>query len=163
MQRFTAKPRELPMRGRKPDPARLKLLNEETQRVIGGSVPPSRPSWLTGSAAEEWDRIITELSKTFLVTSLDATTLAAYCKAYAMWREYDLILERDGLMTVDSKGDVKPHPAANMCVKMFSELRRMASEFGFSPAARSRIDVPKGESQEDADFNAFQAGAEQVG
>lgn len=151
------------MRGRKPDPARLKLLNEETQRVLGGKDPPSRPTWLTGSAAEEWDRIIAELSKTFLVTALDATTLAAYCKAYAMWREYDLVLERDGLMTVDNKGDVKPHPAANMCVKMFSELRRMAAEFGFSPAARSRIDVPVGESRDDADFNTFAADKEQVG
>lgn len=143
------------MKGRKPMPERLKLLQEETQRVIGSTEAPKKPSWLSGDAAEEWDRIVAELSKLYVVSPLDAMTLAAYCKAYALWRKFDAVLDEEGPTTVTASGEVKAHPAAKVCMSMFAEIRRMAAEFGMSPAARSRIDAPKPENPEDAEFEAY--------
>lgn len=116
--------------------------------------PPERPNWLTGFAAEEWDRVIVQLAR-MGVTPLDAMTLAAYCKAYALWRKVDAVVEEDGPTVVDANGNVRAHPAAKVCIQLFAELRRMAAEFGFSPAARSRIDVPRAPVGDEEDFDAF--------
>lgn len=143
------------MRGRKPKAGRLAILEQDRQRVIGGTTPPSKPEWLTPDASAEWDRVVSELSKNYLVTPLDAMTLAAYCQAYAMWRAADRQVREEGLTFVGDNGTIRAHPAAKLCLSLFAELRRMAAEFGFSPAARSRIDVDKPADVEIDDFEQF--------
>jgi phage terminase small subunit len=48
--------------------------------------PPERPSFLTGYARAEWDRIAAGLHVLGLLTAGDVTPLAAYCTSYQRWR-----------------------------------------------------------------------------
>lgn len=142
------------MRGRKPKPERLRLIDNQV-RVIGGGEPPKAPDWLDGDARAEFDRIVSELVKNFLVTPLDGVALASYCRMYAMWREADKQVREQGITFIADSGNVRCNPAAKLCLSLFEAMRRMASEFGFTPAARSRLQCPKPESQEADEFESF--------
>jgi P27 family predicted phage terminase small subunit len=142
------------MRGRKPTPARLRLLAEDRERVIGSTTPPECPNWLSDEAREEWQRVVSELANGYVLTQLDQTTLAAYCETYAQWRKAVKEVRQEGF-TVATKEGIKAHPTAKICSSLVCELRRMAAEFGFSPAARSRIDIPKPEGQEESELESF--------
>jgi len=136
------------LRGRKPSPETI------SARSLGAPEPPAHPEWLEGEALAEWDRVIGELSRHYHISPLDAVSLAAYCRAYAMWRHADRELAA-GLTFTSDNGNIRVHPAAKLCLSLFSELRRMAAEFGFTPAARSRIDPPRKTEQEEDDFEDF--------
>ena len=139
------------MRGRKPKAERLRVLEQDRDRVIGGVTPPTRPDWLSSDAILEWDRVVQELANSYLITPLDQTTLAAYCETFAQWRASMRRLASEGF-TVPTKTGVKANPLVKIAMGLVVELRRMASEFGFSPASRSRIDVQRPETKDEDDF-----------
>jgi P27 family predicted phage terminase small subunit len=142
------------MRGRKPKPERLRLL-EGSVRVVGGSEPPQAPDWLDGDARAEWDRIVGELSKKYLVTPLDALSLASYCRVYSMWREADKQVKEQGITFIADNGNIRCNPAAKLALSLFEAMRRMASEFGFTPAARSRLTCEQPATAEEDEFESF--------
>lgn len=142
------------MRGRKPKPERLRLLQEETVRVVGGTEAPTRPAWLDGDAAVEWDRLVAELSKSYTITPLDTISLATYCELFAQWRSAMREWKVAGHTTPTANGE-KTNPTARLAMSLATELRRIAAEFGLTPAARSRIDVPRVGSEEEDEFEVW--------
>jgi len=149
------------VRGRKPKTERLRILEQDRERVIGGTTPPTAPVWLEGEAREEWDRVVAILSASYLITPLDQTTLAAYCETFAQWRDCMRQLKTQGF-TVPTKDGVKANPLMKIAQSLGTEIRRLAAEFGFTPAARSRIDVSRPESVEEDEFEIFQSSAGSV-
>jgi len=119
------------MRGRRPTPTRLKMLTGNPgKRPLNQDEPrpeaniPECPPELGPVARAEWDRLVGELAALRLLTNLDRAALAAYCGAYALWAE----------------ATVQPYLAiANRQAEI---MMRIASEFGFTPASRSRIATP---------------------
>jgi phage terminase small subunit len=77
------------MRGRKPKPTTLRLLegNPGKRRVDPGPAPPAgppeRPEWLDAEAKAEWDRVTAVLAQMRLLSAADRAALAAYCTAYS--------------------------------------------------------------------------------
>lgn len=142
--------------GRKPMPTHLKLLrgnpgkgkiNREEPEPALPPAPPDPPSVLTGYAAAEWRRIAGELFRLKLLTTFDIYPLAAYCQAYQNWRtaveKLELIAKRDppmaGLLIKTQKGGVMQNPLYLTVRQSANDMVRYANEFGFTPAARSRI------------------------
>lgn len=109
------------MRGRKPKPVALKILegaqpcriNRNEPVVPAGSTEP--PSWLDGKALDHWRELAPILREAGLLTSADRPALAQLCEAYRRWRE-----DPD-----DSKAQ--------------DLYRRLLVEFGLTPSSRSRI------------------------
>jgi len=144
------------MRGRKPLPTHLKVLrgnpgkqvlnHEEPEPQLEPVIPPP-PEFLVGYAKEEWERISVELYRLRLLTVFDIHPLAAYCQAYSKWRSAAEALERmaatdpvmAGLMVKTRHGGVMQNPLFLTMRQASNDMIRYASEFGFTPAARSRI------------------------
>lgn len=143
------------MRGRKPKHPRLAKLEKGRQ---AGPETPSCPDWLCIVGREEWQRIVTELSKSFRVSPLDQATLAIYCDLYADMRRLREELYDEGT-TVSTEHGVKCNPKRKQWEWTVAEMRRMASEFGFSPAARSRIEPAPPEDEETDELEEFLGGA----
>jgi P27 family predicted phage terminase small subunit len=138
-------------RGRKPNPTKLRLLTEPGARIIGSDgAPPPPPDFLEGEGLAEWDRIVPELSKRYLISPVDAVLLAGYCQTFADYKVAVLAVRESGLML-----DGKLNPAARYAAQSLAELRKMAAEFGLSPSARSRFDVPAPVNEEEDEFAAF--------
>jgi P27 family predicted phage terminase small subunit len=146
------------MRGPPAKPTHLKLLrgnpghqvlNKREPRPGLPAKPPPAPEELTGYARQEWDRIIVELYRLKLVTTVDIHPLAAYCESYKRWktaiRTLDEMAERDpvlrGQMVKTQSGGAAPNPIVQIADKAARDMVRFAGEFGLTPAARSRISV----------------------
>jgi P27 family predicted phage terminase small subunit len=144
------------MSGPRPTPTHLKLLRGNPgQRALNRrepeptlpARPPAPPNFLKGLAREEWQRIIVELYRLHLVTAVDLAPLAAYCYAYARWRtasdKIEQMSDRDpvmaGLIVKTQSGGAAANPLVLIADRACRDMVRYASEFGLTPAARSRI------------------------
>ncbi|WP_432147945.1 phage terminase small subunit P27 family [Streptomyces sp. bgisy029] len=135
--------------GRTAKPAGLKLIEGRAAgRDSGGRkvatgpefrrVPPAAPEWLSPEAAAEWDRVMPELSRLDLVKEQDRAALAAYCEAWATFREATETVQREG-MTIDAKQGTLAHPAVGIARAAGRELRSWAAHFGLTPSTEQAL------------------------
>jgi phage terminase small subunit len=92
------------MRGRKPKPAKLKVLTGSRRPIQNVPRPQQEsdltcPDFLSEVAKEEWQRVTGELTRLGLLTILDRSMLAAYCAIYDTWRAAVETLEKEGPRT----------------------------------------------------------------
>jgi P27 family predicted phage terminase small subunit len=138
------------IRGRKPKPTRLKQLagnpgkrplndHEPRPRVVQLSCPPE----LSDAGKREWRRLVKELAALKLLTNLDRAALAAYCEAYALWTEAIAAIHKYGTMVKSPSGFPMQSPYIAIANRQAEIMMRIASEFGFTPASRSRIAIPE--------------------
>lgn len=128
------------------NPGKEKLNTTEPQPTIDPDMPAA-PEFILGYAKTEWERITPELYRMRLLTVVDINMLAAYCQAYAAWRTAVETLAsmaaRDpltaGLMIKTKNGTAVQNPIFLTARQAARDMVRYGCEFGFSPAARSRI------------------------
>lgn len=109
--------------------------------------PPDPPDFLNETAKSEWWRIVNELHRLRLVTSLDVNILGAYCAAFARWYAAELMLaeeakknpETQGFVIIGSRGTMIRNPLLIISAEAAKEMLSYAIQFGLSPLARSRI------------------------
>jgi len=123
----------------------------ETLKPAAGAEPPPR---LNQAAREEWDRLVPELHRLGLLTQLDRAALAAYCDAWALYRRAADRLEEDGDVVTAGNGTLIPHPSVAIAIRAMQKIRELSSEFGFTPAARTRIEMAAAE-EDDSDEAFF--------
>jgi P27 family predicted phage terminase small subunit len=73
---------------------------------------------------------------------LDRAALAAYCGAYALWAEATEAIQKYGAMIKSPSGFPIQSPYLAIANRQAEIMMRIASEFGFTPASRSRISAP---------------------
>ena len=134
------------MRGRKPIPTQIKLLRGNPgKRPLNESEPqpvplaPSCPPELSQGAKEEWNRLVPELVELGLLTRLDRAALAAYCQAYATYLDAIQAVQKYGQLVKSPNGYPQVSPYLTIANRQVEIMTRIASEFGFTPASRSRI------------------------
>lgn len=122
---------------------------------------PTCPAHLTGPSRTEWRRITKELSELGLLTNIDRAALAAYCSAYGRWVKAERAISRiedkfkdvpnagNGLAYQTSNGNWVVQPLVSVANKALEMMHKFLTEFGMTPASRSRIDLDKGKSKED--------------
>lgn len=148
------------MRGRRPKPTRLKVLTGNPgKRPLNENEPkpdvaiPDCPAELGEIARQEWNRLVGELAALGLLTNLDRAALAAYCGAYALWAEATEAIQKYGAMIKSPTGYPVQSPYVAIANRQAEIMMRIASEFGFTPASRSRISSPS--SSEPTLFDLF--------
>jgi P27 family predicted phage terminase small subunit len=103
---------------------------------------PECPPELGQVARLEWDRLSGELGALRLLTNLDRATLAAYCGAYELWADATQKIQQFGVMIKSPQGFPIQSPYLSIANRQAELMMRIASEFGFTPASRSRIATP---------------------
>lgn len=134
--------------GRPQKPTALKLLEGNPgKRALPKNEPkpassiPSCPSWLPTEAKAEWKRIVAELRKVGLLTQLDRAPLAGYCLAWSKLREAQRQIKCSGELVQSTTGGMTPSCWVRIQDKALEQIRAFCTEFGLSPAARTRIQV----------------------
>jgi P27 family predicted phage terminase small subunit len=162
-------------RGPRPLPTHLKVLrgnpghqalNKFEPQPMQAATVPDAPEFLTGYAADEWRRVVAELYRLKLLTVVDVNPLAAYCQAYKRWRTAEQTIaamaERDpithGLMIRTRKGHAAQNPMVLTAQAAARDMVRYAAEFGFTPAARSRITAADAGANPVGKFDGLLAG-----
>jgi P27 family predicted phage terminase small subunit len=104
---------------------------------------PECPPELSPVSQKEWGRLTSELSKLRLITSLDRGALAIYCAAYELWIEALEAIRKYGTLVKSPSGYPMQSPWIAIQNRQGEIMMRIASEFGFTPASRSRIKTPQ--------------------
>ncbi|MCE9886553.1 phage terminase small subunit P27 family [Obesumbacterium proteus] len=92
-----------------------------------------------------------ELDAVGVMSILDAKALELLVEAYTEYRHHCEVLDEEGYtyQTGSATGEkiVKAHPAAAMKADAWKRIRAMLSEFGMTPASRSKVEIkaPAGE------------------
>jgi len=139
------------MRGRKPKPNELKILqgNPGRRKIQATPKPdkavPDCPEWLPGEAKKEWARIVPELEKLGLVSRLDMAALSAYCCAWAQMKAAEELIEIEGMTIKTATGYLQSHPALGIASTAMKHVRAFAAVLGLSPSDRTRLPIEKPE------------------
>jgi P27 family predicted phage terminase small subunit len=137
------------MRGRKPLPTALKHLHGVELRRINQHEPtpehglPSCPLHFTPEQAGLWDDAV-RCAPSGMLRALDVGLLEAWCVAYSIHRAATVELAQEGAITVRSVKDRDRRVAApqiGIINRAGALMARLAADLGFSPSARSRVQV----------------------
>jgi len=143
-------------RGRKPKPTALKVLEGNSgKRPLNKNEPqpekkaPRCPSWLEPEAKKEWKRMAKTLETIGVLTQVDKAAFAGYCQAYARWKEAEEFLSKHGTIFKTPSGYIQQVPQVSIAQTYLKVMKDFCSEFGLTPAARTRIQVDSAVGQED--------------
>ena len=133
-------------RGRKPKPTELKVLEGNPgKRKLNAREPnpnktaPTCPRWRENEAKKEWKRLAKKMEAIGILTEVDMAAFAGYCQAYARWKEAEEYLSAHGATVVTPSGYVQQVPQVSIAQTYLKLMGKYASEFGLTPASRSRL------------------------
>ncbi len=136
------------MTGRKPKPSSLHELEGTRNRHKNkGNDPqfiglPTCPKHLDKVAKAEWKRVSAALIAQGLLTAVDRAALAAYCAAYSRWANAEENLQKFGAVIKSPKsGFPIANPYVGIANTSLTLMRQFLTEFGMTPASRSRLAV----------------------
>ena len=152
------------MAGRRPKPTALKALaGNPGKRALNPSEPkpsgiPTCPRHLDKEAKVEWRRISGELLMLGLLTLIDRAALAGYCSAWSRWVAAELSIQKFGTVIKSPKsGYPIQNPYVGIANTALDQMRKFATEFGLTPASRSRLHIET-DGQFTDPFESFMAG-----
>ena len=163
------------MPGPPPKPTALKLLaGNPGKRKLNEKEPKPKsapklmpPAWLHKDAKVEWRRIAPKLAKLDLLSEIDRMALAAYCQCYARWKEAEEYLSQNGATfeSYTDEGETKyvgQVPQVAIALNMLKQMKAFLTEFGMTPATRTRISVDLEDNKPDA-LDQWQADKRRAG
>ena len=136
------------MRGRKPKPTHLKLLEGNPgRRPIKDAEPtpkgdlPTCPAHLGPSAKAEWKRLARDLNRIGLLTMVDRAALAVYCQSWGRWVEAERKLQDTPPLLKTPAGYIQISPWLTIANKERELMARYMAELGLTPSSRTRLAV----------------------
>ena len=150
------------MAGRKKLPTNLKILqgtfrgHRENKNEPRPDINiPEAPDFLSKEALIEWGRISSQLSRLGLLCEMDMAALALYCQAWGRIVRYEKIVAEKGELYKTSNGNIQLSPAMWVVNKAYEQAYKFLTEFGMTPASRSKVSVKKSESGVKDPFREF--------
>ena len=146
--------------GRNAVPTELKLIRGNPgKRKVNRNEPqpskgtPDKPDWLSGEAADEWDRVVSELDRLKMLAKVDRAALIGHCEAVSQLRAATEDIAERGVTLVEIEREfadgtilyakVAKNPAVTVAQAAMAQIRGFCAEFGLSPSARARMTTPE--------------------
>ncbi len=113
--------------------------------------PPKPPAWMNKDGKAMWARISVELERIGLLTVADLETFAAACHQWGVYVECQKHIKQHGRTHTHTNkageaNEVK-RPEVSIGEKALDQYRAFMTEFGLSPASRTRIEVKPSETE----------------
>lgn len=155
------------VRGRKPLPSGWHILNgTKTKEQVDNSgepkpapITPSCPAWLSPEAKKLWKRLVPELQRIGVLTMVDGEALAGACQSWAVYVECERLLKKEGrtYQYTNKAGatNLLPRPEVAIGQRALADFRAFCSEFGLTPASRTRINTKAGRENEEDPMEAL--------
>ena len=118
------------------NPGKKRLPQGEPKPMVEAPVPPKH---LTAEARVEWERLAPILVRLKLLTKLDRAALAAYCQAWARHVEAEEQVAKASALAFTHNGYPIVNPWVTISKQAVDQMARFMTEFGMTPAARTRI------------------------
>ncbi len=120
---------------------------------------PEMPAHLSKLAKAAWKRLVPILLQMNVLTIADGDALAAYCSAIDQWILASAAIGKYGILVAEldeltGTGNVRTNPAVRVRSDALRHMRSFESEFGLTPASRSRLQINADSDTPDA-FESF--------
>ncbi len=138
------------MRGRKPKPTNLKILEgnpgkralpkNEPKLGLDSTEPPADltdPKNAIGLA--EWKRIAHILAGAGVLTEGDKTALMAYCLCFQRWIDAEAKVREHGVFQETPNGYLQINPYMTVVSRCMEQMKSFMVEFGLTPSSRVRL------------------------
>ena len=119
-----------------------RALNEHEPRPARKA--PACPKFLEPEAKREWRRLAKEMETLGILTEEDRASFAAYCQAYARWKEAEEFISKHGPIVKTPSGYWQQIPQVSIAQTYMKIMNKLAEQFGLTPASRSRIIAGEG-------------------
>lgn len=140
------------MAGRKPLPAAVKKIKGTLQKCPANPHEPrpggqlgEPPEYMSDIAKEAWIYAV-ENAPPGLLSSLDASVLERWANCAGLYREALGKINRSGVAGMIMKtpsGILRRSPLMDVIRDLAQEMKGYETEMGFTPASRSRVQVPQ--------------------
>lgn len=140
------------MAGRKPLPAAVKKIKGTLQKCRTNPHEPrpggrlgEPPEYMSDVAKEAWIYAV-ENAPPGLLSSLDASVLERWANCAGLYREALGKINRSGVAGMIIKtpsGILRRSPLMDVIRDLAQEMKGYETEMGFTPASRSRVQVPQ--------------------
>ena len=146
------------MKGRKPKPAALKLLQGNAgRRPIKKEIKvsdnlPKPPKHLGKEGKKEFKRLSKMLMDAGILDEIDGAALANYCQIWERMIEAEEKLRQTGMIVKSPKGYPMQSPYLQVINKCLEQIKFYLSVFGMTPSDRTRLSSqlnPKKEEKKD--------------
>lgn len=156
-------------RGRKPTPTSVKQLRGNpgkrpiTKREPKPKTAVKKPHGLgRGLQARFWDEHAPELERLGILTGVDGAAFRLMAEHYALAVQAAVELRTDGNLTVEGRDGPKKNPLVQVLRDNSLAFKSYATEFGMTPSARARLQLPEEAEQLSLAEMLFQAVSEEV-
>ena len=133
--------------GRRPTPTALKVITGNPgKRPLPENEPQAPPidleppEHLGVSATRQWRKTAPLLAEMKILTQADRDTFAVYCETVAAWLDAKDQVVQSGFLVRDGSR-ITINPLVKLSRNLANDLMRIATEFGMTPTARSRLVV----------------------
>ena len=110
---------------------------------------PDYPAHLSTRGRREWKRMSEVLFNMGLLTEVDMAALSAYCQFYGRWAEAEANLKKTDLVIKTKSGNIIQNPYIGIANTAFKLMKDCLTEFGMTPASRSRVSAKEEKKKED--------------
>ena len=128
------------------NPGRRETRPEPEFKPVKGEMPPD---WLDSGAKDIWHELMPILESTNVYTEADKHQLAMYCLHCSAVRRASLKLQECGDIYTSMSGNVSLSPYDAMLRLHSGLMHKYGSDFGLSPATRSKVAVAGGGKGDD--------------
>jgi P27 family predicted phage terminase small subunit len=122
--------------GRKPKPTTI--IDRQRGSNINRTIPQP-PDYLTDEGKACYRKMVRMLKDTGLIARADADALVLYCTAYERWLSAEAAIRKHGMLVKTPNGFPTQSPLLAIANKAMEQMTKLLTEFGMTPASRSRI------------------------
>jgi P27 family predicted phage terminase small subunit len=112
---------------------------------------PAAPEELNQRGQQAWYVAVGELQKLGMLHAVDLPLLQAYCREVQRMHEADYYVRTQGtVLKAKNKGGSEyylKNPWLGIYNDALGQANRLATQFGFTPSARTRITAPKNDKK----------------
>lgn len=119
-------------------------------------VAPARPRGLPKGAKAFWDAHAEKLERLGILTEVDGPAFTMMARHWDIATQAAKQIEQDGLVVDDINDTVRKHPLLQVWRENSAAFLRYATQFGLTPSARARLEVPEPPGLDD--YEAFLRG-----
>jgi P27 family predicted phage terminase small subunit len=149
-------------KGRPRKPTKIKEMQGtlEKSRTVENEMMPSKVNGIPHApqillnierAADLWDELVNELSNLDMLHGVDLPILTAYCIEMANYMRLEAYLTEEGRTFETPNGFEQKRPEVNMSRECLDRALKLATQFGLTPVARTKISMPTKDGGDELD------------
>jgi P27 family predicted phage terminase small subunit len=117
------------------NPGKRPLRKDEPEFPAGFG---EKPSYLSGIASTEWDRVVPTLDQAKLTNPVARAAIEMYCVAYGRWRRAEDKMGDEDMIYDKEHGRWQRNPLLLIANKAQEQCLKCMIEFGMTPSSKTK-------------------------